>query len=50
MLAKKGFKTYDDWVDQSGEKVTFNTMKWKNEKQALDAFKKATGIDLNRIR
>ena len=50
MLAKKGYKTYDNWVDQNGEKVTFNTMKWKNEKEALDAFKKATGIDLKRIR
>ena len=50
MLHKKGFRTYDNWVDQRGEKVTFNTMKWKNEKEALDAFKKATGIDLKRIR
>ena len=50
MMHKKGYRTYDNWVDQSGETVTFNTMKWKNEKEALVAFKKATGIDLNRIR
>ena len=32
MMHKKGYRTYDNWVDQSGETVTFNTMKWKNEK------------------
>jgi hypothetical protein len=46
---KMNWKSYDNWFDINGDKLEFSTYKLK-EPEAIVAFKKATGIDLKRIR
>ena len=48
LLKANKWKLSDNMVDQRGSTMRFNDYKIK-EKEAVDAFKKATGIDLNKL-
>ena len=48
LLKGMKWKSYDDMVNQRGSTMRFNDYKIK-EKESVAAFKKATGIDLNRL-
>lgn len=49
LLKKMGWKLGDNMFMQLGSTIRFNDYKIK-EKEAVAAFKKSTGVDLNKIR
>ena len=48
LMKSAGYKLSDNMVDQRGSTMRFNDYKIK-EKEAVAVFKKATGIDLNKL-